>query len=370
MKLNFENKALIEKVLSAIGLPKDRIKTIKYLPEILERIMSQEDAEIIAKLGPKPVSLEEAAKSLGLSEEKAQTLIEEELFKKKGLIMPFPDLLSGKFKYRPTPLLLLHDMTLLNAHYAKEKDITFLDLWDKFYEEEMIAEFGNLKIEGDLAPIFRVVPVDESIIPTQEVLNYETVKGIISKANLISVQPCVCRVRTHGKNCNYPIEVCMAFGPAAKVVIQRGHGREVSKEEALAIKKKATEAGLVHLSSNASSGFIFICSCCGCCCGAIHAIVHHDKTNLGIPSRYQSQIDAELCAGCGTCIDQCQFQALSLEDDKAVVDLAKCWGCGVCASICPQGAVSMTLVHDKKQIARGDAIMNLAKYGKQFGIKF
>jgi len=26
--------------------------------------------------------------------------------------------------------------------------------------------------------------------------------------------------------------------------------------------------------------------------------------------------------------------------------------------------------HDKKQIARGDAIMNLAKYGKQFGIKF
>jgi ferredoxin len=370
MKLNFENKALIEKVLFAIGLPKDRIKTIKYLPEILEHIMSQEDAEIIAKLGSKPYSLEEIVNVLGISEEEAQEVIEEDLFKKKGLIMPFPDLLSGSFKYRATPLLLLHDMTLLNAHFAKEKDIAFLDLWDKFYEEEMIPEFGNLKIEGDLAPIFRVVTLDESIIPTQEVLTYETVKGIINKANLISVQPCVCRVRTHGKNCNYPIEVCMAFGPAAKVVIERGHGREVTKEEALEIKKKATEAGLVHLSSNASSGFIFICSCCGCCCGAIHALVHHDKTQLGIPSRYQSQIDPDLCAGCETCVSQCQFQAISMEDDKAVVDSNHCWGCGVCVAVCPQGAASLQLIHDKKQIARGDAIMNLAKYGKQFGIKF
>ncbi len=370
MKLNLENKELMEKVLSAIGLPKARIKTIKYLPEILERIMTQEDAEIIAKLGSKPVTLEEAAKALEISNEKSQTLLEDDLFKEKGLIMPFPDLVSGSFKYRATPLLLLHDMTLLNAHFAKEKDIAFLDLWDNFYETEMIADFGNLKVEGGLAPIFRVVPVDEDIIPKQEVLTYETVEGIIKKANLISVQPCVCRVRTHGKNCNYPLEVCMAFGPAAKIVIQRGHGREVSKEKALEIKKKATEAGLVHLSSNASSGFIFICSCCGCCCGAIHAIVHHDKTQLGIPSRYQSVIDTELCVGCGTCVEHCQFQAISLEEEKAMVDFVKCWGCGVCVGQCEQGAISMELIHDKKQIARGDALVNLAKYGKQFGIKF
>jgi electron transport complex protein RnfB len=162
----------------------------------------------------------------------------------------------------------------------------------------------------------------------------------------------------------------MAFGPAAKIVIQRGHGREISKEEALEIKKKATEAGLVHLSSNASSGFIFICSCCGCCCGAIHAIVHHDKTQLGIPSRYQSVIDPELCVGCGTCVEDCQFQAISLEDEKAIVDSTKCWGCGVCIGQCSQGAVRMELIRDKKQIARGDALVNLAKYGKQFGIKF
>ena len=114
-------------------------------------------------------------------------------------------------------MLLLHDMTLLNTHFAKdmkaEEKVSFLELWDKFYEEEMIAEFDRIKVkEEGLPPIFRVVPVDEEIIPSQEVLAYDTVKGIINKANLISVQPCVCRIRTHGKNCKYPIEVCMAFG--------------------------------------------------------------------------------------------------------------------------------------------------------------
>ncbi|MFX1298990.1 MAG: 4Fe-4S binding protein [Promethearchaeota archaeon] len=372
--LDLENTNIMEQVLYALGIPKDRIGKIKYLPEILQRIMSQEDAEKIAKFGRNGITLKEAAKLFGVSEEKAQEIIEEDLFKKKGLVIPFPDLLTGKFKYRATPMLLLHDMTLLNTHYAKDmaedEKIAFLELWDNFYEEEMIDEFDRLKVEEEgLPPIFRVVPVDEEIIPTQEVLTYDTVKGIIDKASTISVQPCVCRIRTHGKNCEYPIDVCMAFGFAAKMVIDRGHGRKVSKEEALEIKRKATEAGLVHLSNNASKGFIFICSCCDCCCGALHAIVHHDKTKIGIPSRYQSVIDSEVCIGCETCIDHCNFHALEMKDDKATVDASKCWGCGVCVTVCPEGAATMKLIHDKTQITKGNAIANLAKYGKQMGVK-
>ena len=373
MKLDLGNKDLMEQVLYAIGIPKDRLKKIKYLQEILERIMSQKDAEIIAKLGRQGFSLKEAAEALKISEDEAKQIFEEDLFKKKGLVIPFPDLLTGSFKYRATPMLLLHDMTLLNTHFAKDiqeaDKISFLELWDNFYEEEMIDEFDRLKVEEyDLPPIFRVVPVDEEVIPTQEVLAYDTVKGIINKASLISVQPCVCRIRTHGKNCDYPIDVCMGFGIAAKMVIDRGHGRKVSKEEALEIKRMATEAGLVHISNNATKGFIFICSCCNCCCGALHAIIHHDKTKLGIPSRYKSEIDPESCIGCETCLDKCHFQAISMKDDKASVNEEACWGCGVCVPACPEEAISLKLIHDKTQIAKGDAIANLAKYGTQLGV--
>jgi len=42
-----------------------------------------------------------------------------------------------------------------------------------------------------------------------------------------------------------------------------------------------------------------------------------------------------LCTGCGLCIDECDQEALSLVDNKAVVDDSKCILCGYCAAVCP-----------------------------------
>ena len=58
-------------------------------------------------------------------------------------------------------------------------------------------------------------------------------------------------------------------------------------------------------------------------------------------SGYVSQVDEELCIGCGDCNSYCQFDALELLDDKARVIYAKCMGCGVCTSKCDQGALSL-----------------------------
>jgi ferredoxin len=58
-------------------------------------------------------------------------------------------------------------------------------------------------------------------------------------------------------------------------------------------------------------------------------------------SGYVAQVDAELCAGCGTCADSCQFAAISLDDGFARIDVAACMGCGVCVSQCPQEAISL-----------------------------
>lgn len=58
-------------------------------------------------------------------------------------------------------------------------------------------------------------------------------------------------------------------------------------------------------------------------------------------SGYVAQVDAGLCAACGTCTETCQFAALSLNDDHALVDEAACMGCGVCVAHCPQGAISL-----------------------------
>jgi heterodisulfide reductase subunit A len=64
-------------------------------------------------------------------------------------------------------------------------------------------------------------------------------------------------------------------------------------------------------------------------------------------SGYRSQVDADLCIGCGDCANLCQFGALSADDGVATVDAALCMGCGVCVSHCTQEALSLVRDHSK-----------------------
>ncbi len=61
-------------------------------------------------------------------------------------------------------------------------------------------------------------------------------------------------------------------------------------------------------------------------------------------------IDEDLCNGCATCRDTCQFNAITMQiktetDDElvqlAVVDPTKCKGCGTCSAVCPTGATQL-----------------------------
>jgi heterodisulfide reductase subunit A-like polyferredoxin len=58
-------------------------------------------------------------------------------------------------------------------------------------------------------------------------------------------------------------------------------------------------------------------------------------------SGFVAQVDTDLCAACGTCIEFCQFAAISLDDRFAEVDISACMGCGVCVAHCPQKAISL-----------------------------
>lgn len=53
------------------------------------------------------------------------------------------------------------------------------------------------------------------------------------------------------------------------------------------------------------------------------------------------QINKELCTGCGQCIDMCPFGALTIQDNKAVVEESMCRLCGVCMNACVFSAMSM-----------------------------
>ncbi len=52
-------------------------------------------------------------------------------------------------------------------------------------------------------------------------------------------------------------------------------------------------------------------------------------------------VDEETCVGCGTCVDACPVDAISMENDKAKIDAGKCTECGSCVDECPVGAISI-----------------------------
>ena len=64
-------------------------------------------------------------------------------------------------------------------------------------------------------------------------------------------------------------------------------------------------------------------------------------------SGYVAQLDEGLCVGCGTCVDACPFDALSINDQISIMDWEKCMGCGICEVVCPNNARLLVLEESK-----------------------
>ena len=52
-------------------------------------------------------------------------------------------------------------------------------------------------------------------------------------------------------------------------------------------------------------------------------------------------VNLEKCNGCGTCVESCPSEALSLENEKISVDADACVDCGVCVDECPVEAIEL-----------------------------
>lgn len=51
-------------------------------------------------------------------------------------------------------------------------------------------------------------------------------------------------------------------------------------------------------------------------------------------------VDEDTCTACGTCVDECPVEAITLEE-VAVIDEDTCTDCGSCVDVCPVDAISL-----------------------------
>ena len=194
-------------------------------------------------------------------------------------------------------------------------------------------------------PQLRVIPLEQTIDYEQSVAQYDDFKTLIeSVGQPIAVMECICRKGAEliEEPCTKTklIESCFSFRTAARMAIEKGLAREVTKEEALKILEKAQEDGLVLQPGN-SQNPMNICTCCGCCCGVLSSQKQLPELSQFFATNYYAEVDSDLCVGCGICEDRCNVDAITIEDNIAEVNKARCIGCGVCIPTCASEAMSL-----------------------------
>ncbi len=70
-----------------------------------------------------------------------------------------------------------------------------------------------------------------------------------------------------------------------------------------------------------------------------------------------AEINPDLCISCGRCEKECPKGAITIKDNKAVVDDINCDGCGICASCCPTQAIDIKYYRDYQLYAEIEAII-------------
>ncbi len=162
----------------------------------------------------------------------------------------------------------------------------------------------------------RVIPIEKAIEGETRRASYEEVSYYLNENTVFSVSDCSCRTAREamGEGCGHlKEEMCIQLGDAAEYYIRTKRAREITREEAFEIIKRAEENGLMHQMPNTDGPgkTHAICNCCGCSCLATRNASMFLNNDM-VRSNYVSKVDKDKCVACGECAQVCPVNALKL----------------------------------------------------------
>lgn len=164
--------------------------------------------------------------------------------------------------------------------------------------------------------LMRVIPIETAIEGETRRASYEEVSKYLNENDIFTVSDCSCRTAREvmGEGCGHLKEdMCIQMGHAAEYYIRTGRGRQITREEAFEIIKRAEENGLMHQIPNldGSGKTHAICNCCGCSCLSLRTAEMFINADM-VRSNYVSHVDKDKCVACGECVAHCPVNALQL----------------------------------------------------------
>jgi len=302
---------------------------------ILKRLFTPEEAAVALALSALPETVEKIQHRLpGRTAEDVERMLDRMV--EKGAIFGGRMMArEGRKRYSRAPLVI--------GMYEAQVDRLTKEMQEDF--DQYAREGFASTLLGAKTKQMRTIPVNARFVPDRLVGRYDDARKMIGEGDgPWAARNCVCRQGKDllGEACRQTTSrrVCLTIGGAARASVAAGDGQALTREETLALLDQAERDGMVLQPANARDP-VFICFCCGCCCGLLQTAKLFPKPAEYLQSNYQAVVDAGLCSECGTCHPRCPMEALSSGDGATAVDLDRCIGCGLCVCTCPTEAVTL-----------------------------
>lgn len=296
---------------------------------LLAKLFTPEEAALAVHMRLTPESVKTIADRAGIEPAVARSMLK--AMTRRGLISA--QRVEGELRFGLLPFVV--------GFY--EAQLPRMDAELATLIEAYFQETGGGPTIQQTPAVHRVIPVEQSIPFTIEILPHERASTLVELARSWAVRPCICRVQRQliGKGCQHPIETCLTLAPIEGAFDHDSVAHPLTRDEALRLLAEAEAAGLVHTVGNYREGHFYICNCCTCSCGVLRGVAEFGVPTAIAHSDFWAELDTTRCIGCGTCAERCSFGALHVLVDRYAVDRERCVGCGLCVSTCPSGALSL-----------------------------
>jgi hypothetical protein len=250
-------------------------------------MFTEEEAEIMAKLGLAMKSVRTIAKAVNRPVEEINPILAS--LAERMLIIGFTKRkvpLYGLLNFYPgvyEAQMVLSETKMREGDegaFYKEFARLFKDFWEELFAW-MRTKPGfadRYQILG--APLGRIISIEEAIdvSPGLGILSYPTDKfsemADRAKKSICQIDVCTCRQELHlvDEECSRvdkPTSVtCTLAGTVAEAAIKAGAARRISKEQFIESRMQAGELGLVTMTDDTVDPLL-ICTCCDCCCSIV-----------------------------------------------------------------------------------------------------